>query len=114
MMTTRTPAMNRSGIRPAPALWASAFVIAALAIVQAGRLPGNSAHAETTSDFGDYTLLTARLGQGAADRPNESLWIIDNRDQVLMVYELEDAQRGTLTVRGGGSLHNLFLQARPR
>jgi hypothetical protein len=31
-----------------------------------------------------------------------------------MVYELEDAIRGTLTVRGGGSLHNLFMQARPR
>ncbi len=113
-MTTQSTTMNRSGTRPAAALWASAFVIAALAIVQAGQLPGNSAHAETTSEFGDYTLLTARTGKGPEDRPNESLWIIDNREQVLMVYELEDAQRGTLTVRGGGSLHNLFLQARPR
>jgi hypothetical protein len=115
MMTTQTTAMNRSRIRPATtALWASAFVIAALAIVQAGRLPGSSAYAETTAESGDYTLLTARSGKGPEDRPNETLWVIDNREQVLMVYELEDAIRGTLTVRGGGSLHNLFLQARPR
>ena len=58
-MTTQSTTMSRSGTRPAAALWASAFVIAALAIVQAGQLPGNSAHAETTSEFGDYTLLTA-------------------------------------------------------
>ncbi len=114
MMTTQSPVMNRSRVRPAIALWASAFVIAALAIVQAGRLPANSAYAETAAESGDYTLLTVRSGKGPEDRPNETLWIIDNREQVLMVYELEDAQRGTLTVRGGGSLHNLFLQARPR
>ena len=113
-MTNQTPAMNHSSTRSATALWASAFVIAALAIVQAGRLPGNSAYAETASDLGDYSLLTARTGRGPEDRPNESLWVIDNRQQVLIVYELEDAQRGTFTVRGGGSLHNLFLQARPR
>lgn len=113
-MTTQTPSMNRSRTRSAAALWASAFVIAALAIVQAGRLPGNSAYAETASELGDYTLLTARTGKGPEDRPNESLWVIDNREQVLIVYELENAQRGTLTVRGGGSLHNLFMQARPR
>ena len=113
-MTTQTTTMNRSQTRPAAVLWASAFVIGALAIVQAGRLPGNAAYAETTSNVGDYSILTARTGKGPEDRPNEAVWVIDNREQVLVVYELEDAQRGTLTVRGGGSLHNLFLQARPR
>ena len=113
-MTHQAAKTNHSQTRPAAVLWASAFVIAAIAIVQAGRLPGNAAYAETASDLGDYSLVTARTGKGPDERPNESLWVIDNREQVLIVYELEDAQRGTLTVRGGGSLHNLFLQARPR
>ena len=114
MMTNDPTKTTRSQARPAAVLWASAFVIAALAIVQAGRLPGNAAYAETAAELGDYSLLTARSGKGPDERPHESLWVIDNRAQVLIVYELEDAQRKALTVRGGGSLHNLFLQARPR
>ena len=106
--------MTRSRSTPVTVLWASAFVIAALAIVQAGRLPGQAAYAETVSDFGDYTILTARTGKGPDDRPNESLWVIDNREQVLIVYDMEDAQRGNFIVRGGGSLQNLFRTARPR
>ena len=106
--------MTRSRTTPVAALWASAFVVAALAVIQAGRLPGSAAHAGMVSEFRDYTILTARTGQGPDGRPYEALWVIDNREQVLIVYDLEDAQRGTLTVRGGGSLRNLFLQARPR
>ncbi len=93
-------------------LWASAFVIAALAIVQAGHIP--SAQAETVTVMGDYVALTARSGKGPDERPYEVLFVLDNREQVLMVYDLEDAQRGTMTVRGGGSLVNLFRNARPR
>ncbi len=93
-------------------LWASAFVIAALVIVQAGRLP--SAQAEVVSELGDYVALTAGTGKGPDERPYEALFVIDNREQVLVVYDLEDAQRGNLIVRGGGSLMNLFRNARPR
>jgi hypothetical protein len=40
-------------INPSAAvLWASAFVIAALVIVQAGRLPGPAARAEMSSSSG--------------------------------------------------------------
>ncbi len=106
--------MTRSRTTPVAALWASAFVIAALAVVQAGRLPGSAAYAGMVSELGDYSILTARTGQGPDERPYEALWVIDNREQVLIVFDLEDAQRGNLTVRGGGSLRNLFLQARPR
>ncbi len=106
--------MTRSLTTPVSALWASAFVIAALTVIQAGRLPGSAAHANMVSEFGDFTILTAPTGQGPDDRPYEALWVIDNREQVLIVYDLEDAQRGTLIVRGGGSLRNLFVQARPR
>jgi len=93
-------------------LWASAFVILALVVVQAGRLP--SAHGETVASAGDYTLLTARSGKGPETRPYEVLFVIDNREQVLIVYDLEDAQRGTMTVRDGGPLEALFRNARPR
>ncbi len=106
--------MRRIQNQPATALWASAFVIAALIIVQAGRLPGGAAYAEMESGVGDYTILTARTGKGPETRPYEALFVIDNREQVLMVYDMEDAQRGTIVVRGGGSLENLFLNARPR
>ncbi len=106
--------MTRSRTTPVAALWASAFVIAALAIVQAGRLPGQAAYAETVSESGDYTVLTARTGKGPDERPHEALWVIDNRERVLIVYDLEDAQRGNFIVRDGGSLENLFRAARPR
>ncbi len=106
--------MTRSRTTPGTVLWASAFVIAALAIVQAGRLPGSTAYAETVADLGDYTVLTARTGKGPDGRPYEALWVIDNRERVLIVYDMEDAQRGNFIVRGGGSLQNLFRTARPR
>jgi hypothetical protein len=98
----------------ATALWASAFVIAALVIVQAGRHPGNTAYAEMESSVGDYSILTAKTGKGPETRPYEALFVIDNREQVLIVYDLDDAQRGNMIVRGGGSLVNLFRNARPR
>ena len=98
----------------ASVLWASAFVIGAVIILQAGRLPERAAHAEVEASLGDYVLLTARTGRGPETRPNEVLYVIDNREQVLMVYELEDAQRGSIVVRGGGPLQNLFVNARPR
>ena len=95
-------------------LWASAFVIAALVITQAGRLPGPTAYAETASSGADYVLLTARSGRGKELEPDEVLYVIDNRDQVLLVYEVEDAQRNLIVARAGGSLVNLFRNARPR
>jgi hypothetical protein len=56
----------------AAALWASAFVIAALIIVQAGRLPGNQAHAEMATGNGAYTLVTADAGTGGDQRCTSS------------------------------------------
>jgi hypothetical protein len=105
--------MNRThSKRSHSALWASAFVIAALVIAQAGRMP--AAQAETVVSVNDYVALTARTGRGPDERPNEALFVLDNREQTLVVYDMEDAQRGTLVVRGGGSLVNLFRNARGR
>jgi hypothetical protein len=101
---TRTTPMNSS----AAVLWASAFIIAALVIIQAGRLPGNPAHADMAIHYDDFTLLTTRYGSG----DNKLLYVINSRDQVMLVYEVEDAQQGTLFLRDGGSIENLFRAAR--
>ena len=102
-----------TGITFAPAaLWASAFVIAALVIVQAGRLPGNQAIAGTASERGSYSALTVNSGQGPETNPNELLFVIDSREQALLVYEIEDAKKKQIILRDGGSLENMFLRAR--
>lgn len=98
----------------AASLWASAFLIGALVIVQAGRLPGPAAWADPMStSSGDFTLLTADSGRGGDLEPYQVLFVIDNREQVLLVYEVENAQQRRLIMRDGGSLDNLFRRARP-
>lgn len=92
----------------AAVLWASAFVIAALVIVQAGRMPSNPAHAEMAIQHDDFTLLTTRYGSG----DNKMLFVMNSRDQILLAYEIEDAQRNILTLRDGGSIENLFRAGR--
>lgn len=94
-------------------LWASAFVIGALVIIQAGRLPQPAAHGETSAAQGDYTILTADAGRGGDIGPDEILYVIDNRDQVIMVYQIEDARRHQIILRDGWSLDTLFRRARP-
>ncbi len=97
---------------PAAAMWASAFVIGALTIVQAGRLP-QAAYGEMSAAHGDYTILTTNSGRGGDIDPDELLYVIDNRAEVLLVYEIEDARRGKVILRDGGSLRALFHRARP-
>ena len=97
-------------------LWASAFVILAMIIVQAGGVEGRAAFAEMASARGAYTLLTTDAGRGGGgvdDMPNEILYVLDSRDEVLLVYEVEDARRGQVLLRSGGSVAGLFRSARP-
>ena len=96
----------------AAALWASAFVIAAIIIVQAGRLPGNAAYADMAAERGSYTLVTTNSGKGGETDPDELLFVIDSREQTLMVYEVEDARKNIITLRDGGSIDSLFSRAR--
>ena len=112
-MTTSqtTPTPNTINFSAA-ALWASAFVILALVIVQAGRMPGNLANAATVADRGAYTLMTADSGKGGDAEPDEVLLVIDSREQMLLVYECEDARRGGVVLRDGYSLIDLFVKAR--
>jgi hypothetical protein len=98
----------------ASSLWASAFVIGALVIVQAGKLPGSAAWGDVMStSSGDFTLLTADSGRGGDIEPYQVLFVIDNRQQALMIYEIENAQQRRITLRDGGSLDALFRRARP-
>ena len=108
-MMKRTPTFDRSSA----ALWASAFVIGALIIVQAGRLPANPAFASTASDRGDFSLLTLDSGVGGDTQPYELLYVIDSRQQAIMVYQIEDARRKQILLRDGGSLDQIFRLARP-
>ncbi|HVP73547.1 MAG TPA: hypothetical protein VMS30_07405 [Phycisphaerales bacterium] len=114
---TNTPANSASTVSvnvnfAAAALWASAFVILALIIIQAGRLPGTSANAAVQADRGSYTIMTADSGKGGDTEPDEILCVLDSREQILMVYEIEDARRGGMMLRDGYALSDLFLKAR--
>lgn len=102
---------NNSG-RQAVALWASAFVLAAIVIMQAGKLPQNEAYGGMASSRGDYVMVTLNSGEGGQDPPWELLYLIDSRDQMLMVYQVEDARQGGISLRDGGSLVNLFRAGR--
>jgi len=104
-------------ISPAAAvLWASAFVIAALLIMQAGRLSPNPAYAGmATSTMSGFTLVTSSDGQGPPEAPYELLYVIDNSDEVLYIYTIPNAtnpQSSRLELLGGGHLPTLFKAAR--
>lgn len=110
-MTAPNQTRNNSPVASA-ALWASAFLLAALVIVQAGKLPGQAAYAGAGSSEGDFTLLTARSGRGGETDPDEVLFVIDNRSEMLYVYEIEDGNNGAIQLQDGGPLPNMFSNAR--
>ena len=103
---------SKSTTTAAAVLWASAFLLAALVIIQAGSLAGNPAYAEMGLSSAGYTLLTTDAGSGGETSPDELLYVIDSRDEVLLLYEIEDVRKGQIILRDGGSLRNLFQNAR--
>jgi len=98
-----TPNRRESGISAA-ALWASAFVILALVIVQADR--SGVALGEMTTSSGGYTVLTT---DGGSDEP---LMVIDQRRELLLIYQVENQTRVLLRQRV--ELPQLFTDARDR
>lgn len=108
-----TSTQRNASLNPGAAvLWASAFIIGALIILQAGRMQGNTANATMVADRGSYTLLTADSGTGGDTDPDEILYVIDSREQILLVYEVEDARKRQVMLRDGYSLDTLFQRAR--
>lgn len=88
-----------------PALWASAFVILALILVQAGRQVGTSAKAEMVSQTGAYTVLTADGGS------NNVLVVLDKRSEEVFVYSA--VQQG-VELQQRLPLAKLFTDARAK
>lgn len=75
-------------------LWASAFVLAALVIWQAGQANlGKTARAEMAAVGSEYSMLTTDSGNG------EFLTILNNRDGDMFVYEVTTSHGATLVDR---------------
>lgn len=102
-------------LQPARAiLWACAFVLAALVILQAGRLPGNPAYADGVSNGANYTVLTVPSGRGGGDEgPDDIIIVFDNRNGAILAYA-PDARNANLTLLDGQSLDSLFRAALQR
>ena len=97
-------------------LWASSFLIMALVVMQAGRLAPNPAFAgmaTTTSD--GFSLVTSSSGVGPKGAPYDLLYVIDNSEELLYIYNIpaaSNAAASRLQLLGGGSLPSLFNAAR--
>lgn len=108
---------NRGAISPSAAiLWASAFLIATLAIFQAGHLSPNPAFAgmATTTDEG-FSLVTTSSGNGPKENPYEFLYVIDSSDESLLIYSIPNANNPSaskLVLMGGANLPRLFSAGR--
>lgn len=104
---------------PAAILATSAFAITAMAIVEAGRIHGapsffaQPAMAGTAATgLGGFTVITSSMGQGPDTDPFETVYVIDNRGEMLFVYGIDNAADRRLVLRGGASLPALFRAAR--
>lgn len=104
-LDSATTPRNVGAMRPALALWASAFVLAALTIVQIGRGAGREAFAGTVSTIGEVTGLTA-----SSSLDEDIFCVLDGRSESLLVYRVENQNRVELlqTIR----LPEAFAEAR--
>jgi hypothetical protein len=100
---------------PAALLWASAFLLAALTIVQAGRLPINAAYASAANQGSQgMSVVTQNTGLGPDTKPYEALWVLDSRGEMLFIYYIENANAGekALLLRQAMPVTELFRLAR--
>ncbi|NDG65160.1 MAG: hypothetical protein EBY29_17115 [Planctomycetes bacterium] len=60
-------------------------------------------------------VMTLANGEGPDHRPSECVYLLDNRNESLMIYSVEMAGNNrTLALRSVENLPNLFRAARPR
>ncbi len=105
--------------RPSPLLWASAAIIAALIIVQLGKLADGGGRsgpgvalaalpmgmgAESVSRVGDYTVLTFNAGN------DDVLAILDGRGEELFTYRVKNLRE--FEFLGRERLPELFATSR--
>lgn len=113
-VTNMSERTERGGTPTATALLlVSAFILAAMVILQAGRIPVRTAQAgDAVTGSEGYTVLTVSSGFGKDSRPYEFCYVIDNHDEMLYVYEIPQASDKRVVLRYGSRLPNLFAQAR--
>ncbi|MCL4197358.1 MAG: hypothetical protein KJZ69_07670 [Phycisphaerales bacterium] len=75
------PTVETSRLTATASLWASAFVLAAFILAQAGRVAGNQALAEMAADGNEYALVTTQGGN------EELLYVLEKRTGRIFVYE---------------------------
>lgn len=94
-------------------LWASAFVIGALVVVEAGSLPAPAAHAgEAVIGGTGFSMATVRASANGENGGHELLYVIDGRDELLYVYEIPKASDRRIVFLGGRLLPSLFADGR--
>ena len=107
---------RRGAHAAATPLWASAFVLAGLLVVSAGRItPSADAGDAASVAAGGMQVLTLTNGDGSSTQFNESVYVLDNHSETLFVYTIENAtdKRG-LILRTAEPLQQVFRNARPR
>ena len=93
-------------------LWASAFVLAGLIVLQFSHR--QAAYAEEVFPGRDgFSFATVRNGliAGIPSMP-ESVWVLDNRSEMLFIYNIENSDNTRMQIRHRESLANLFRRAR--
>jgi hypothetical protein len=104
MDQTQTQPARR--LSPQAALWASAFVLIALIVIQAGRLGPSEARADLVASGGELTALTVE------STSDDVLLVVDNRTDALMAYKIINQRE--LEHRKTYNLPRLFADARNR
>ncbi len=105
MSTTMHTTGDARGLNATAPLWASAIVVLALILTQAGRgAAGSIAKAEMVHGTGGYTIMTA---DGGTD---DVLLVLDNRNEELFVYQV--ANQRSVDLKERLSLTKLFADAR--
>jgi hypothetical protein len=112
-MSTLTPTPTR--FNPSALLWASAFVLAGLTVVQLGKihdrrgaalaeLPVGMMGAEGVSRVGDYTVMTFNAGN------DDVLAVLDGRGEELFTYRVKNLNQ--FEFLGREKLPELFTTGR--
>lgn len=90
----------------------TAFAITALAIVEAGRLHPQASADTASTGLGGFSVITSSVGQGPDESPYETVYVLDSRGEMLLVYGIDNVADRRLILRAGASLPALFRAAR--
>lgn len=91
------------------ALIASAFVLAGILVVRLDeKAADNAAMADQVLSDGDFSMMTART-RGSGDSGVDSLFILDSRQQTLLIYTPD---RKGLIPTSAVKLDELFVESR--